>query len=170
MRRAILLFLVSALLSVGTFYPKSEHLFDFHLVLPVGLYFIVAILLAFRPKVDRKDQLGFAGLAMLVWLVLFLLSYNVLFLFIVPVAGGVGAWLIFLLGKKRLQLPIHRPWPVIWAGVVAVLTGLGFMMLMKNQVSIGLKAGVLTGLWQLGVGWMLSKMVYQQPATEAALS
>ena len=166
MTRALILFILSALLSIGTFYLKSEHRFDVQLVVPVGLYFIIAFLLAIQPSVETQKKLQFAGLALLVWIVLFLASYNVLFVFIAPVAGGLGAWLIILLSRKFLDLTAENIWPVVWTGVVMALIGIGFMALVKKQVSIGLKAGILTGLWQLGVGWYLVKSMSRPPKNQ----
>lgn len=170
MTRNILLFVLSAVLSIGTFYFKSEHRYDLELVIPVGIYFILAVLYVFQPRVEMSKKLQFAGLALLTWLVLFGVSYNLLFMFIVPIAGGVGAYMIVYLGKEFLGLNIKRPWRVTWVGAIAALLGLAFMILVKNQISIGWRIGLLVAFWQIGVGWKLSK--YQQrhpiePAIEA---
>ena len=160
MTRTILLFTFSAVLSIATFYFKSEHSLDIYLVIPVGLYFIIAYFLSFQPKVETSEKLRFAGLALLVWLVLFAISYNLLFFIIAPLAGGLGAWLIFLLSKKYLGMHLKKPWHIILTGVGASLLGIGFMILVKQSASIGIKAGVLTGLWQVGVGRMIAKRIY----------
>jgi hypothetical protein len=162
-----LIFVLSAVLSIGTFYFKSEHLYDLQLVIPVGIYFILAVLYVFQPQVEMSKKLQFAGLALLTWLVLFAVSYNLLFMFIVPIAGGVGAYLIVFLGKKFLDLSIKKPWRVTWAGAVAALLGLAFMILVKNQISIGWRVGLLVAFWQIGVGWKLSKHQLKHPIEPA---
>jgi hypothetical protein len=167
MTRNILIFVLSAVLSIGTFYFKSEHLYDLQLVIPVGIYFILAVLYVFQPQVEMTKKLQFAGLALLTWLVLFAVSYNLLFMFIVPIAGGVGAYLIVFLGKKFLDLGIKKPWRVTWAGAVAALLGLAFMILVKNQISIGWRVGLLVAFWQIGVGWKLSKHQLKHPIEPA---
>ncbi|MEZ4935134.1 MAG: hypothetical protein R2788_23750 [Saprospiraceae bacterium] len=167
MLRNILIFVLSAVLSIGTFYFKSEHLYDLQLVIPVGIYFILAVLYVFQPQVEMTKKLQFAGLALLTWLVLFAVSYNLLFMFIVPIAGGIGAYLIVFLGKKFLDLGIKKPWRVTWAGAVAALLGLAFMILVKNQISIGWRVGLLVAFWQIGVGWKLSKHQLKHPIEPA---
>ena len=163
MTRAILLFSLSAILSVVTFYQKSEHSLDIELAIPVGLYFITALLLSIQPKVDWTEQLQFAGLALLVWLVLFSVSYNLLFFAIAPVAGGLGAWLTCWLGRRFLGFSWPRLSPIVITGVLAALLGVLFMIavrgLPKDTFTIGLKAGVLTGLWQVGVGWQMIRLL-----------
>lgn len=163
MLRNISIFVLSALLSIGTFHFKSEHLYDLQLVVPVGIYFILAVLYVFQPPVELSKKLQFAGLALLTWLVLFGVSYNLLFMFIVPIAGGVGAWLIVFLGEKFLDIKIKKPLRVTWAGAVAALLGIAFMILVKNQISIGWRAGLLIAIWQIGVGWKLSKHQQRHP-------
>ena len=167
MTRAIFLFSLSAILSVVTFYQKSEHSLDIELAIPVGLYFITALLLSIQPKVDWTEQLQFAGLALLVWLVLFSVSYNLLFFAIAPVAGGLGAWLTCWLGRRFLGFSWPRLSPIVITGVLAALLGVLFMIavrgLPKDTFTIGLKAGVLTGLWQVGVGGQMIRLL-KQPA------
>lgn len=162
MVKAILFFSFSAILSVVTFYHKSEHSLDLDLAILVGLYFIAALLLAFRPRVSWDALLQFAGLALAVWLVLFSLSYNLLFFVIAPIAGGLGAWLACWLARRFLEFPPLRPARAVVVGVVAVLLGLLFMVVVrelpKETFTIGLKAGVITGLWQVGVGLQLARM------------
>ena len=147
MARALLFFTLAAVLSVVTFYGKSEHSFDFYLALPVGLYFIVAALLAFRPSASWQNQLSFAGLALVVWLILYGLSYNLLVVFIAPVAGGAGAWLVALLGQRFLNWSFSALRPIILTGLGTALAGILFMIavrdLPKETFTIGLKAGVI---------------------------
>jgi hypothetical protein len=161
MLRALLFFSLSAILSVITFYGKPESTLDLHLAAPVGAYFILATLLSLRPKVSTAAQLQFAALSLLIWLVLFSFSYNVLFAFLVPLSGGIGAWLISILGKRLLAMQFGSPWQIILTGVLTAVLGLLFMILVKEMpketYTIGLKAGVISGLWQLGVGLQLKK-------------
>ena len=161
MIRAVLLFTLSAILSVVTLYHKSEHSLDLDLAIPVGLYFIAAMLLSFRPRARWDAQLQFAGLALLVWLVLFSLSYNLLFFIIAPISGGLGGWLICWLGRRFLALSWPRLLPIVITGIGAVLLGVLFMVagraLPKDTFTIGLKAGIIAGLWQLGVGVQLAR-------------
>jgi tellurite resistance protein TehA-like permease len=161
MTRAILFFAVSAVASFFTLLAKSEHSFDVYLLVPVGLYFIAAMLLTFRPTVDAKGYLAFTGAALLIWLVLFAVTYNALFVVILPIAGGLGAWLMTRLGKAFLALPFGDPRYVIVTGIGATLAGLIFMMAVrsmpKDVFTLGVKTGVIVALWQLGVGWQLYK-------------
>lgn len=168
MLKAILLFSISAVLSVITLYSKTEHSFDYKLIIPAGVYFLVAFLLSFRPKVGWVPILQFAGLSLLMWLVLYSVSYNLLFLFIAPVAGGVGAWLITLMSQQLLQLSLKKIRPVVVTGVAATLIGIVFMIavrsLPKETFTMGLKTGVMTALWQLGVGIQMARMLLREPA------
>ncbi|MCO6479353.1 MAG: hypothetical protein J5I94_22150 [Phaeodactylibacter sp.] len=161
MIRAALFFTLSAVLSVVTFYQKSEHSLDLGLAALVGLYFIAALLLTLRPQVSWDAQLQFAGLALAVWLVLFSLSYNLLFFVLAPISGGLGAWLICWLGRRFLNLGWPHLRPIVITGIGAALLGMLFMIavrdLPKETFTIGLKAGVITGLWQLGVGVQLMR-------------
>lgn len=161
MTRSIFLFILSGILSIVTFYFKSEHSIDYHFVIPVGLYFIAATLLAFRPRVEMKEKLLFVGLALLVWLVLFSVSFNLLFPIIAPISGALGAWVVCILCGKYLEIEIPKKWPVILSGFIATLLGLLFMVAVKKlqeeTFPIVLNAGVITGLWQVGVGWQLLK-------------
>lgn len=168
MLRATLLFTISAVLSIITLYSKSEHSFDYKLVLPAGIYFLLAFLLAFRPKVGWVPMAQFAGLSLLVWLVLYSLSYNLLVLFIAPVSGGISAWLISMMSQRLLQLPLKKITPVVITGVVATIIGIVFMIAVKNlpkeTFTIGLKTGVIAALWQLGVGVQMARMLLPQPS------
>ena len=161
--RVTFLFILSAILSVLTLYQKPEHSLDLQLAIPVGLYFIAALLLSLRPRVSWDAQLQFAGLALAVWLVLFSVSYNLLFFAIAPVAGGLGAWLTCWLGRRFLGFSWPRLSPIVITGVLAALLGVLFMIavrgLPKDTFTIGLKAGVLTGLWQVGVGWQMIRLL-----------
>ncbi len=161
MIRAFLLFLAAAILSTFTFYGKSEHSLDYILAVPVGIYFILAFFLVIRSKVALPEKLKFAGFSLLIWLVLYSVSYNLLFLFIAPVAGGLGAWLISRLSKQFLDLQYGSPWQIVLTGVLTAVLGVLFIIIVKEMpketYTIGLKVGVLTGLWQLGVGIQLYK-------------
>ena len=163
MNRPLLLFLLSAVLSVLTFLPKTEHSYDMILVFPVGLYFLAALLFGFQPRVEKKEWLKFAGLAMLVWLSLFLISYNLLFFVLVPISGGIGAWLIGLMSKRILELPLQSFRNLIIAGVVGASLGVLFMIAVKNLnkeiFDMGLKAGAVVALWQVAVGIVLSREI-----------
>ncbi|MCO6488498.1 MAG: hypothetical protein J5I98_08780 [Phaeodactylibacter sp.] len=156
MARTILLFTLSAFLSVFTFYQKSEHSLDLGLAVLVGLYFIAAMLLSFRPRASWGAQLQFAGLALLVWLVLFSFSYNLLFWILAPVSGGLGAWLVCRLSRRFLGLSWPALQPIVMTGTAAAVAGvllmISFRSLPKDIFTIGLKAGIMVGLWQLGVG------------------
>ncbi|MEO1263829.1 MAG: hypothetical protein AAFZ15_33800 [Bacteroidota bacterium] len=152
MGRSIPIFVAAGILSLGTFYFKSEHSYDMHLVIPVGIYFITAYLLAFKPAVALKNKLIFSAISLLVWLVLFGASYNLFFFVAAPLSGGIGAWLIILLSKKYLNIDIQKKWPVIIIGLAAAVLGLAFMVLVKKGASIGIKAGIMVALWQIGVG------------------
>ena len=160
MTRSISFFTIAATLSVLTFYQKPEYSLGFGYLVPIGLYFIVALLLDLRPRASWDSQLQFAGLALAVWLVLFSLSYNVLFFIAAPLAGGLGAWLVCWLGRKFLGLNWRRILPIIITGVIAALLGVLFMILVSEQpketYTISLKAGVITGFWQLAVGVQMS--------------
>lgn len=162
MPRAILSFSIAAILTIITLYNKVEHSLDFPRVLPAGLYFLVAFLITFRPKVAWSQILIFAGLSMVLWLVLFGVSYNLLFLFIAPVAGGLGAWLITVMSRRLLQLSLKKITPIVITGVVATLLGIVFMIAVKNlpkeTFTMGLKTGVIAGLWQLGVGIQMARL------------
>lgn len=162
MTRSILFFTIAATLSVLTFYQKPEHSLGFGYLVPIGLYFIIALLLGLRPRVSWNSQLQFAGLALAVWLVLFSLSYHVLFFIAAPLAGGIGAWLICWLGRQFLGINWPRLLPIVITGVVAVLLGMLFMILVREQpqetYTIGLKAGLITGFWQLAVGGQMSRL------------
>ena len=159
MNRAYVLFTLAAVLSILTFYNKSEPSYDYYLAIPIGLYFIGALLFSSRPKVGWSSLLQFSGLALLLWLVLYSLSYSLLFVIIAPVAGGIGAWLITLLSRHFLQLSLPKLLPIIITGVVTALLGVLFMIIVrempKETYTIGLKAGVVTAFWQLGVGVQL---------------
>ncbi len=161
MNRAILLFSLSAVLSVVTFYGKSEHSLDLYLAVPVGLYFIAAFLLSFRPVASWSKRLQFAGLALVIWLVLYGVSYNLLFFVLAPVSGGLGAWLVCLLSKRFFELSPNKIAPIVIAGVLAAALGVLFMIavkeLPKETFTMGLKAGVVAAFWQLGVGIMLAR-------------
>jgi hypothetical protein len=165
MNRPLLLFLLSAVLSVLTFLFKTEHSYDLYLLFPVGLFFIAALLFGFQPQVEKREWLKFAGLATLVWLSLFLISYNLLFFVLVPVSGGIGAWLIGLMSKRILQLPIQSFRNLIIAGVAGASLGVLFMIIAKDFnkeiFDMGLKAGIIVGLWQVAVGIVLSREVKQ---------
>ena len=164
--RVTLLFILSAILSVLTLYQKPEHSLDLQLAIPVGLYFIAALLLSLRPRVSWDAQLQFAGLALAVWLVLFSVSYNLLFFVLAPISGGLGAWLTCWLGRRFLDLSWPRLWPIAITGVGAAVLGVLFMIavrgLPKDTFTIGLKAGVIAGLWQIGVGWQMARKLGMQ--------
>lgn len=161
MNRAVFSFSLAAVLSVVTMYGMAEHRYDMLLVLPVGLYFIVAFLLSFRPAAGRKAQWQFGALALVIWLVLFGVSYNLLFMFIAPVAGGLGAWLICWLSERFLAMKVEKVMPIIIAGVLGAVIGLIFMVLGKDLprevFTIGCKAGLVAAGWQLAVGMMLAR-------------
>lgn len=161
MLRATLFFTISAVLSVITLFPKSEHSFDYILILPVGIYFLAAFFLTFRPKAGWGPLIQFSGLSLLIWTILFGVSYNLLFLFVAPVAGGVGAWLICFMSQKLLHISLKKITPVVITGVVATIIGIAFMIAVKNlpkeTFTIGLKTGVIAALWQLGVGVQLAR-------------
>ncbi len=172
MIRAVLFFTLSAVLSVVTFYQKSEHSLDLGLAVPIGLYFIAALLLTLRPQVSWDAQLQFAGLALAVWLVLFSLSYNLLFFVLAPISGGLGAWLACWLGRRFLNLGWPHLRPIVITGIGAVLLGILFMIavreLPKETFTIGLKAGVITALWQLGVGVQMARAFYVRQNAQSA--
>lgn len=161
MTRAAFFFAFSAVLSVATFYHKPEHNLGYEYTIPVGLYFIAALVFSLRPRVSWDAQLQFAGLALAVWLVLFSISYNLLFFILAPISGGLGAWLACWLGRRFLEIDLPRQRPIVLMGIGAVLLGMLFMIavrsLPKDTFTIGLKAGVITGLWQLGVGVQLMR-------------
>ena len=161
MPKSILLFVASGILSFATFYFKSEHFYDMHLVVPVGVYFIVAYLLSFQPQVELKNKLIFFGSALVIWLVLFGISYNMLFFITAPVSGALGAWLIIFLSNKYLQISFEKKWTAVTIGLVAALLGLAFMIMVKKGASIGIKAGLMTALWQMGVGIYLAKEYFK---------
>lgn len=161
MNRAIFSFSLAAVLSVITMYGMAEHRYDMLLVLPAGLYFIVAFLLNFRPEAGWNERLQFGGLALVVWLVLFGVSYNLLFFIAVPIAGPLGAWLICLLSDRFLGLKVEKVLPILLAGLLGACIGLVFMILAKElpkeTFTIGLKAGVIVACWQLAVGVMFAR-------------
>ena len=163
MLRALLLFSISATLSVITLYSKSEHSFDYQLVLPAGIYFIIAFLLAFRPKVTWQNMAYFTGISIIIWLFLFSISYNLLFIVFVPLSGGLGAWSMSYLSKNFLNIPLKKQTPIIITGVLATILGILFMIAVKKMpketFTIGLKTGVIVALWQLGVGLQMMKMI-----------
>lgn len=165
MIRSSIFFSLSALLTALTFIPKTEHSYDMMLLVPIGLYFIVALLLSFRPQVEWSQQLLFAGLALLTWLVLFMASFSLFFFILVPISGAAGAWLIWFLSKRYLDLDTGKPLPIILAGLGTALAGLLFMIavkeLPKEIFTMGVKNAVITSLWQLGVGLMLTRGLIQ---------
>ena len=75
-----------------------------------------------------------------------------------PIAGVIGAWLISMLAFRLLDIEIKSLRPVLLTGFVAPIAGVLFAMIIKEfplEVSIGMKAGVITALWQAGVGIQL---------------
>lgn len=161
MIRSSIFFSLSALLTAITFIPKTEHSYDLIIIAPVGLYFIAALLLSFRPQVEWSQQFLFAGLALLIWLVLFMASFSLLFFILVPISGAVGAWLVSLLGKRYLGLDFGKPLPIILTGLGTAVAGVLFMIavkeLPKETFTMGVKNAVIASLWQLGVGLMLTR-------------
>lgn len=161
MIRSLLFFSLAALLTALTFIPKTDHSYDMMLLVPIGLYFIVALLLSFRPQVEWSQQLLFAGLALLIWLLLFMVSFSVIFFILVPISGAAGAWLIWFLGKRYLELDFGKPLPIILTGLGTAVAGVLFMIavkeLPKETFTMGVKNAVITALWQLGVGLMLTR-------------
>lgn len=168
MLRPTFFFALAAILSVVTFYFKSDHLLDLHLAIPVGLYFIGALLLTWRPRAPTSDLLLFAGSALLLWLVLFIVSYNALFFVMVPLAGGLGAWGIGRLGEYFLGQDFTTKRPLVITGIIAGIVGLVLMIatkeLPKETFTVGFKAGLIVAAWQAGVGLQLTKMLKTKEA------
>ncbi len=170
MSKSLVYFILSAILSIVTLYTKSEHSFDYVLVVPVGLYFIAAVLLAWKPEVETRNKIAFSALALLLWLVLFSVSYNLLFFIIAPIAGGVGAWVIVLLCNKYLDIYFNPIKFIIIAGVVGSIIGVLLMMVMKglpkDTFTMGLKSGLIVAFWQIGVGWQMLKSIRKEVEEE----
>lgn len=170
MSKSLVYFILSAILSIVTLYTKSEHSFDYVLVVPVGLYFIAAVLLAWKPEVETRNKIAFSAPALLLWLVLFSVSYNLLFFIIAPIAGGVGAWVIVLLCNKYLDIYFNPIKFIIIAGVVGSIIGVLLMMVMKglpkDTFTMGLKSGLIVAFWQIGVGWQMLKSIRKEVEEE----
>ena len=160
MKRSNIYFIISAVLSLFVFSFKSDHLFDYFLVVSTGLFFLISCLLAFRPSVKAMEQLQFVGIGLVIWLILFSLCFNLLFFVSSPFAGLLGAWLISTLAIRLLGLDIQPLRPILLTGFAMPLIGVLFAMAIKEfplEVSIGMKAGVITALWQVGVGIQMVK-------------
>jgi len=158
MKRSNIYFITSTILSLLVFSFKSDHLFDYFLVVSAGLFFLISCLLTFRPSTKSGQQLQFVGLGLIVWLILFTLCFNLLFFVSSPFAGLLGAWLISKLAFHLLDIEFRSLRPILIAGFVMPIIGVLFAMIIKEfplEVSIGMKAGVITALWQIGVGIQL---------------
>ena len=136
------------------------------LILVPGIAFSIPILIHYKSYFKNRDYLILPSLLLLLWLFAFGISFNVMVVFTVPLAGLIGAFCIWWLLYERYGIRFKRKnWQIglVGAGSAAIaywLANVGGTYFMNQQVLTELTFFPVMGAfivfaWQLAVGYAI---------------
>jgi len=123
-----------------------------------GIIFVIALWYRFRSEVDVK-RFAISGLYMLIlWLILFGASFNLIFVITMTISSYVGIFAIWWIMYRRHGIKmLGNSWKSALLGLASAAAGYIVFAFTQGIESLPFFAGIVVFSWQLSIGFLYSK-------------